>query len=264
MVNSPENMPVFCKIWRVGDRHVDRDDIKDEIGLFKAANASGVPSPIVIEDLTAMNVNYIREGTTQSVKYHILVTRYEDDDPIVSSDLLHFALSLVQAVRKLHACGILHCDIKPCNVLWNMIHGVARLIDFGHAQYESAARAYDATVKYQAPEISQGEPHTRKSDAFGVGKTIEKALEAASRAGKNRYPVLNELVSALLAKDASVRISLNEAEARLQQAMIELSTTENFVETGGQTQKSVGKKRRYLSVDEPEESAGVTTLPTRG
>jgi serine/threonine protein kinase len=226
--------------------------------LFKTAHSSGVPSPVVIEGLTAMNVNYIREGTMQSVKYHILVTSYERKDPIVQDDLLRFALSLVQAVRKLHACGILHCDIKPGNVLWDATQGVARLIDFGYAQYESTARAYDATEKYQAPEISQGEPHTRKSDAFGVGKTIEKALESASRAGKHNFPVLSKLVDLLLVKDASIRISLGEAETRLLRAMRVLSTTGSVVETGKQKRESSGKKRRYLA--QHEGCAGVTTV----
>jgi serine/threonine protein kinase len=250
LVNYPDNMPVFCKVWREGDSHVDRDDIKDEIDLFNAANSNGVPSPIVIKDLTAMNLSYIREDTMQSVKYHILVTSYERNDPIVQDDLLRFALSLVQAVRNLHACGILHCDIKPGNVLWDMTRGVVRLIDFGHAQYESTARAYHATEKYQAPEISQGESHTRKSDAFGVGKTIEKALETASRVGKNNYPVL-ELVDELLARDVSVRISLDEAEMRLRRATRALSTIGRFVETGWQ------KKKCWQKAQIPSSERGV-------
>jgi Protein kinase domain len=243
MVKGSKNIPVFCKVWRECDDHVDREDVKDKIDLLKVANASGIPSPVVVEELTALNVEYVRKDSKRSVKFHILVTSFERDDPVVPDDLLQFALSLVQAVRKLHACGILHGDIKPGNVLWDMTQGVARLIDFGHAQYESKARAYHATKKYQAPEISQGEPHTKKSDAFGVDKAIEREIESARREGKMYFPVLNELVRFLLARDASVRISLDDAERRLERSLRELSTTGNFVETSRQEKAS---ERRYI------------------
>jgi serine/threonine protein kinase len=140
MVDGPNKHSVFCKVWRECDDHVDLEDVKNEIDLFKVANASGIPSPLVIEKLTSMNVDYVRKDTMLTVKYHILVTTYERKDQVAPVDLFYFALSLIQTVKKLHACGILHCDIKPGNVLWDATQGVARLVDFGHAQYESVGR----------------------------------------------------------------------------------------------------------------------------
>jgi Protein kinase domain len=241
MVDGQNNDAVFCKVWRECDDLVDPEDVKNEIDLFKVANANDIPSALVIEKLTCMYVDYVRKDTMQTMKYHILVTTYERNDQVAPVDLFCFALSLIQTVKKLHACGILHCDIKPRNVLWDATQGVARLVDFGHAQYESAARAYKATKKYQAPEISQGEKHTRKSDAFGVGRTIEVAIKSASGVDpSNGTNVLNELVDLLLAKD---RICLNEAETRLQLALREKEESAGIVPS--QQEYEVLEKRKY-------------------
>jgi hypothetical protein len=68
MVNG---VPVCCKVWRKCDNHVECNEIKTEIDLFKVAKANGIPCPLVIEELTAMNVDYVRESTMQSVKYRL-------------------------------------------------------------------------------------------------------------------------------------------------------------------------------------------------
>jgi serine/threonine protein kinase len=242
VANGQKSDAVFCKVWRECDDHVDLEDVKNEMDLFKVANANGVPTALVMEKLTSMNVDYVRKDTMQTVKYHILVTTYERNDQVAPVDLFYFALSLIQAVKKLHACGILHCDIKPGNVLWDATQGVTRLVDFGHAQYESTARAYKATEKYQAPEISQGEKHTRKSDAFEVGRTIEAAIKSAGGVyPSNGANVLNELVDLLVSKD---RICLHEAETRLQLALREKEES-TVIKPNQQEHESVGEKRKY-------------------
>lgn len=89
-------------------------------------------------------------------------------------------MSLISAVKDLHEkASLLHCDIKPDNVLWDGTNTCIRLIDFGHSQSEMGAKFYPATEKFEAPEIINRQPHSHKTDAYSVGATILFVLEEA-------------------------------------------------------------------------------------
>ena len=45
---------------------------------------------------------------------------------------LHYAAEALRCVGALHACAMLHCDLKPDNFLLSA-HGRLQLIDFGRA-----------------------------------------------------------------------------------------------------------------------------------
>ena len=51
--HKKKNTLVFCKVWRNGDRYTHRNNIDDEIRFYKRVNANHVPSPMVIDSLTA-------------------------------------------------------------------------------------------------------------------------------------------------------------------------------------------------------------------
>ena len=205
---------VFCKVWREGDRHTSRKNVEEEIYFYKRANASDVPSPRVIDSLTALDVKCTALLDTSSVSiYHILVTLYHQNDDVDEKDLIVFVLSFMLAVQKLHSIGILHCDIKPSNIIWDATLKKVLLIDFEHAQEEKSAQWYTTTRKYEAPEIKLGNPHTRKSDAYSVGKTLESVTKEFHSPVAQR---ITDVISSLLIESHAERISLVEAARKLQ------------------------------------------------
>ena len=204
---------VFCKVWRKGDRHTTCKNVKEEIQFYKTVNANNVPSPSVVDTLTALDVPCITDpNKDKSSFYHVLVTQYHPNDAIDENDILVFVLSFIRAVQKLHSIGIIHCDIKPSNILWDATQKMVRLIDFEHAQDEENARWYTTTRKYEAPEISLGKPHTRKSDAYSVGKTLDSMINELNK------PVARDIaavVESLLIESDSLRMTLVQAEQHL-------------------------------------------------
>ena len=211
--SSSEDNAVFCKVWREGDSHTSREAVEEEIHFYRRANANNVPSPLVIDRLTALDVECMTHPDSATTStYHVLVTQYHRNDAVDENDFLVFALSFVQAVLKLHSIGILHCDIKPGNILWDSMQKRVLLIDFEHAQEEVNSRWYTATRLYEAPEIASEKPHTRKSDTYCVGKTLESVIEKF----KNPVsPKLAALVTSLIMESDSERMSLVEAERQL-------------------------------------------------
>jgi Protein kinase domain len=214
VVPEPTKSLVFCKVWREGDRRTNRKNILDEIKFYKQANAAGVPSPKVVDHLTAMDVDCSTTfgGIKTPARYHILVTEYHRNNDVDENDVLIFALSLVRAVAKLHAIGLLHCDIKPSNVLWDALKKEAVLVDFGHAQNAANAIWYEATKKYEAPEISHSLPHSEKSDAYCTGKT----LAVIANAVKKPFAVeIMPVIEFLLLEAPEERWSVEKAEEML-------------------------------------------------
>jgi Protein kinase domain len=208
--------PVFVKVWREGDDRTSLEAIESEMELLQQAHRSGVPCPHILPELTERSVTCKRSGDG----YHRLVMERLADHRIEPRDLEAFALSLVAAVQRLHrAAGILHCDIKPSNVLWNSATKTAYLVDFGHAQREEGAIPYTGTVGYTCPEVERRlRPHSRRSDAYSVGKTIRTVLDrsgggtARHRLGHDDDDRLLERVAELLARpNPDDRISLDDA-----------------------------------------------------
>eukprot|EP00536_Pseudo-nitzschia_multiseries_P005406 jgi/Psemu1/190515/e_gw1.101.140.1 len=69
----------------------------------------------------------------------------------------HYASQLIRAADFLHSRGILHCDLKPENVLVDASNGDLKLADFGCAldtkQPQPSSSFPRGTARYSAPEI---------------------------------------------------------------------------------------------------------------
>lgn len=86
---------------------------------------------------------------------------------------------LLAALAEAHARRIVHCDVKPDNVLL-FSDGTVRLADFGLARL--ALKSIDAsgsgTVGYMAPEQALGKPSLR-SDVFSAGLVLWRMMAGA-------------------------------------------------------------------------------------
>jgi len=113
----------------------------------------------------------------------LIRTHYFDDRP----DRVRLAAAqLISAVAYLTRHNILHCDIKPQNVLCFETEDDSttynyKLSDFGLAQSNTCLRDNDMypiyTIWYRAPEILAMEsPYTEKADVWALGCTLYELL----------------------------------------------------------------------------------------
>jgi formylglycine-generating enzyme required for sulfatase activity len=104
--------------------------------------------------------------------------------PLPPADALRIAVDLARGLAAAHRKGVLHCDLKPANVIVDE-DGVAKLLDFGLAQFVQRADAggevnggsadgISGTPAYLAPEIWRGEAHSRRSDVYALGAVIHE------------------------------------------------------------------------------------------
>jgi serine/threonine-protein kinase len=86
---------------------------------------------------------------------------------------LRALLDLLAALEHVHACGVVHADVNPRNVLLRG-RGEAVLIDFGVACEIGGGPIKPArgTWAYMSPEQVRGEPMDGRSDVFAAGVVL--------------------------------------------------------------------------------------------
>jgi len=85
---------------------------------------------------------------------------------------------ICSAVRHAHQRLVLHCDLKPSNILVTP-EGHPKLLDFGIAELVSAAagaRGWPTTPGYSSPEQVRGEPLTVGADVWSLGALLHELL----------------------------------------------------------------------------------------
>jgi hypothetical protein len=116
------------------------------------------------------------------------------------SQVVEWLRQMAEALRYMHGKGVLHCDLKPSNVLLDD-QGLLRLVDFGQARTLGDEGNSFGTLGYMAPEQAggDGQPDVRW-DVYGLGATAYRLLTG-------QYPRFSQ----------EDRSSLDESASRLRQ-----------------------------------------------
>jgi serine/threonine protein kinase len=93
--------------------------------------------------------------------------------------VLNIGIHMCEALNTALKYDLLHCDIKPGNILFNADHE-PKLVDFGLARKTDAeaesAEFTRGTPYYVAPEKIKREPETFLSDMYSLGATLYHAI----------------------------------------------------------------------------------------
>lgn len=99
---------------------------------------------------------------------------------IEESQVRWAARRLLAALAAVHAVGLVHCDVKPENILVgaDLLHGepVMKLCDFGQATTPEQIGTYVGTRWYRAPELLLGAKGDAAVDLWAAGCTLAELV----------------------------------------------------------------------------------------
>lgn len=133
------------------------------VGIYDVGNDQGVYY-IVMEFV---------EGIT--LKQYI-----QTHDTIPVDTAVRIAIEIGSALEVAHENGIIHCDIKPHNILLTET-GKVKVTDFGIARAINSATVIDkrsilGSVHYLSPEQAAGDKITEKTDIYSLGVVLYELL----------------------------------------------------------------------------------------
>ncbi|MGA7705529.1 MAG: protein kinase [Solirubrobacteraceae bacterium] len=102
------------------------------------------------------------------------------EGPLPWAQALEVAERLCTALASAHAQRIVHCDVKPANVLLSL-DGKVKVGDFGVARLaEGTSQAPAATIagtpRYMSPEQARGRPTSPATDVYSAGIVLYEML----------------------------------------------------------------------------------------
>ncbi len=109
-----------------------------------------------------------------------LKARLRPGVPLPVDKALDLAIQICAGVGAAHRAGLIHCDLKPQNILLTP-DGRVKVVDFGiaralEARAEREAGVVWATPQYAAPEQTQGHSLGPASDVYAIGVILYEML----------------------------------------------------------------------------------------
>lgn len=193
------------------------------------------------------NVHYI---VMEHVAGETLKEYIQRQNKLSNDAAVRIAIDIGEALEQAHANGIVHCDIKPHNILVTKT-GKIKVADFGIARAMNTATVMNkesvlGSVHYFSPEQAAGEKVTAQTDIYSLGvvlyemltgrvpyegdtavaialKHMQEEIPKPSRYNPTITPLLEDCVMKALQKDPEKRfknISEMISDLRLAQGLV--------------------------------------------
>lgn len=183
----------------------------------------------VLEDLRHPSVvSFIDHGSQDEIDFLVLewvegpalADRLLKEGPLDEAAVLDLGRHLLSALGEAHRQGVIHCDVKPGNVLLPP-GGPPRLIDFGQARLaeedapvpdsRQALREDSGTIPYMAPEWYQGRRPDARMDLWSLGVLLyESATGRRPFQGGDPEEIVAAVLGEAPAPPSAVRSGLSE------------------------------------------------------
>ena len=118
-----------------------------------------------------ISMNYCQGDTLQN---------YIKEKDLTVKEILEYITQIAKGLEKAHSKGIVHCDIKPTNIIITE-DGVVKIVDFGIAKIASEEKLISkdrtsGTIAYMSPEQVSNENINGRTDIWSLGIVFYEML----------------------------------------------------------------------------------------
>lgn len=164
--------PVAIKVLRLEPGRESRDEFLREAraaAALRHAHIVDVYDAGVERDLPYIVMEYVPGETLRD-----LLTREGPLEPVQAALL---AAQIAEALDYAHRRGVVHCDVKPGNILLSPEHG-PKLVDFGIARAGASTDdgSIAGTAAYIAPEVVAGGAVDGRADVYSLAAVLYELL----------------------------------------------------------------------------------------
>lgn len=135
----------------------------------------------VLDGTPRLFAEYVRGGSLRdSIADGSLYAGSAND---INARILRISSQMARGLEYAHDRDVLHCDIKPANVLLEGgADGVAKITDFGISESLATVRAGGGglTPAYASPEQKRGEPLSVRSDIYSFAVSVQEMFSRAA------------------------------------------------------------------------------------
>ena len=164
-----------------------------QIKLFanESTALSLLSHPNIVQVYTTAITNSTKYIIMEYVEGITLKKHIDHRGALPEREVLYYATQILSALDYIHSKGIVHCDIKPQNIIL-LQNGSIKVADFGIARLDAMLdRSKEksdvalGTVYYVSPEQAQGKAPRAESDLYSLGVMLYEAMT-------NRLPFYHE------------------------------------------------------------------------
>lgn len=125
---------------------------------------------------------------------------------------VEIALQVLDGLAYAHGKNIIHCDIKPANIMIDA-QGVARIMDFGIARRSGdRSEPLNGTVAYMAPETIEGQAQGKAVDVFAMGMVLYEMLAGRPPvSGDNAFRLMHAIANERFQSPSALNHEVDEA-----------------------------------------------------
>jgi serine/threonine protein kinase len=256
----------FAEVWRAVDLQLERTVaiklpqgprvVAREAFLAEARNIAHLQHPAIVaihdvgtDDGDIFLVTPFFHGGTLAERLA--------EKTLSREEAIRWFAQLCDGLEYAHRHNIIHCDIKPANILIDD-HGDAVLVDFGIARQAAGRAAVVApagTLRYMAPEQLLGSAVGPSADIYSLGIVLHEAITGKTpHLGSTPAEVRKEVTS-----ESGLKVSpaMPEDLARICSRAIQREPADRY-QTAAEFEAAIRRCRRHGHSRRLAMAAGVT------
>ena len=151
-----------------------RKDLKEEYEITSQLEHKFIRRALGFDSIPSLGESIVYEFIDgKSLAEHVRVGTLNE------KQIKSILIDICDALNYMHQRGIMHCDLKPENVMVTASDYRAKIIDIGlpETDYKTDHELLIKENEFIAPELFKGEEADQRSDVYSLGKIIEFIIE---------------------------------------------------------------------------------------